>query len=77
MKDRELLRKLDLATVCACVLSRLSRVQLFTTLWTIAHSAPHSTGKNTGMGCHALFQGIFPSQGSNLHLICLLHWHVS
>ena len=26
------------------------------------------------MGCHALFQGIFPTQGSNPHLLCLLHW---
>ena len=26
------------------------------------------------MGCHALLQGIFPTQGSNLHLFCLLHW---
>ena len=24
-----------------------------------------SPGKNTGVGCHALLQGIFPSQGSN------------
>ena len=24
-----------------------------------------SPAKNTGVGCHALFQGIFPSQGSN------------
>jgi len=24
-----------------------------------------SPGKNNGMGCHALFQGIFPTQGSN------------
>ena len=24
-----------------------------------------SPGKNTGVGCHALFQGIFPSQGLN------------
>ena len=27
---------------------------------------PHSPGKNTGVGCHSLFQGIFPTQGSNL-----------
>ena len=27
-------------------------------------------GKNTGVGCHFLFQGIFVTQGSNL---CLLH----
>ena len=26
------------------------------------------------MGCHALLQGIFPTQGSNLHLLGLLHW---
>ena len=30
-------------------------------------------GKNTGEGCHSLFQGIFPAQGSNQHL---LHWQV-
>ena len=33
-------------------------------------------GKNTGVGCHFLLQGIFPTQGSNLHLLCLLHWQV-
>ena len=27
-----------------------------------------SPGKNTGVGCHALLQGIFPNQGSNLGL---------
>ena len=31
-------------------------------------------GKNTGVGCHALLQGIFPTQGMNLHLLRLLHW---
>ena len=30
-------------------------------------------GKN-GVGCHALLQGIFPTQGSNLYLLCLLLW---
>ena len=29
-----------------------------------------SPGKNTGMGCHALLQGIFPTQGSNLCFLC-------
>ena len=33
-----------------------------------------SPGKNTGVGCHALLQGIFPIQGSNPCLLCLLHW---
>ena len=35
-------------------------------------------GKNTGVGCHSLFQGIFPTQGSNLCLLLgrqiLYHW---
>ena len=30
-------------------------------------------GKNTGLGCHFLFQRIFPTQGSNLHVLSLLH----
>ena len=33
-----------------------------------------SPGKNTGVGCRAILQGIFPTQGSNPHLLCLLHW---
>ena len=38
----------------------------------IARQAPSSlelSGKNTGMGSHALLQGIFPTQGSNLGLL--------
>ena len=31
-----------------------------------------SPGKSTGVGCHALLQGIFPSQGLNRWLLCLL-----
>ena len=48
-------------------------------LWTITHQAPlswASPGKNTGVGCHDLLQGIFLTQGSNLHLLYLLHWQV-
>ena len=39
------------------------------TPWTVALQAPlsmDSTGKNTGVGCHFLLQGIFPTQGLNL-----------
>ena len=32
-----------------------------------------SPGKNTEVGCHALLQGIFLTQGSNSCLLCLLH----
>ena len=31
-------------------------------------------GKNTGVGSHFLLQGIFSTQGSNLHLQHLLRW---
>ena len=50
----------------------LSRVQLFVTLWTVAHQAPLSmefTGKNTRVGCHSLLQGIFLMQRWNLGLL--------
>ena len=33
----------------------------------------NSPGRNTGVGCHFLLQEIFPEQGLNLHLLCLLH----
>ena len=55
---------------------RFSHVRLSATLGPIAHQASRSMGfsrKNTGVGCPALPQGIFPIQGSNLHLLCLLH----
>ena len=28
------------------------------------------------MSCHAILQGIFPTQGSNPSFLCLLHWQV-
>ena len=44
-------------------------------------SSVHGTGKNTGVGCHTLLQGTFPTQGLNpglLHyrriLYHLSHW---
>ena len=36
-----------------------------------------SPGMNTGVGCHALLQEIFPTQGLNPHRLHLLHWLVS
>ena len=30
-------------------------------------------GKNIGVGCHFLLQGIFPTLGLNLHILCHLH----
>ena len=62
--------------ICA---KSLSRVWLFVTLWIIAHQllCPWDfSSKNTGMCCHFLLQGIFPTQGSNLHLLCFLYWQL-
>ena len=56
------------------VLGRFPHVWLLATLWTVAHQAPlsmDSPGRNTGVDCCALLQGIFPTQGLNLHLLSL------
>ena len=47
----------------------LSPSQLLVTLWTVTQQARDFPGKNTGVGCHCLPQGIFPTQGSNPHLL--------
>ena len=68
-------------SMCACVLSHFSRAQLFGALWTVARQAPMSMGfsrhnPHTEVGCHFLLQQSFPTQGSNLYLLCLLLWQV-
>ena len=46
-------------------------------LWPARLLCPwNSPGKNTGVGCHALLQGIFLIQGSNPRLLCRLHRYV-
>ena len=49
--------------------------QLFTIPWTIAHQVPlsmeFSRWEYCEVGCHVLLQGIFLTQGSNLHLSCV------
>ena len=60
------------ACVCVCVCT-LNQVQFFVTPFTLAHQdrllCPWDCpGKNTGVDCHFLLQGIFPTQGSNQHL---------
>ena len=62
--------------MCCAVLSHFSCVGLFGTLWIIAHQASlwDSLGKNTGVGCCPLLQGIFRAQELNLCLLCLLIW---
>ena len=56
-------------------------LELYPTLWIHGLQSARllfcpwdSPGKNTGVGCHALLQGIFPTQRLNQLLLCLLHW---
>ena len=62
-------------TFCARL---LSHVRLFATPWTTVRQAPLSMGfprqEYWCLGCRFLLQGIFPTQGSKLHL---LNWQVS
>jgi len=54
----------------------LSHVQLFGDPWLypVRLLSPWNfPSKNIGVGYHYLLQGIFPTQGLNLHLLCLLH----
>ena len=55
----------------------ISLVQLFMTPRTVARQPPLSwdfPGKNTGMDCHSILQGIFLTQGLNPRLLHHLHW---
>ena len=63
---------LILLSLRACVLCRFSQVQLFATLWTVPIRLLclwGSPGKNSGVDCHVLLQGIFPTEGLNQHLL--------
>ena len=71
---------LSLQNVCVCVRSMHAQ-----SCPTLQPHGPQSarvlcawdfSGKNTGVGSCFLLQGIFPTQGSNQRLLCLLHWQV-
>ena len=59
-----------------CCADSLSYVWLFATPWTLPGSSVYgdSLGQNTGVGCHALLQGLFPTQGSNPGLLHCRWW---
>ena len=63
----------------ACGLCHFSHVWLFATLWTVICQVSLSMGFFrqeywSGLPCPP--QGIFLTQGLNLHLLCLLHWQL-
>ena len=66
------------ANFSACTCAKL--IQLCPTLCDATECSPlgssvlgYSPDKNTGVGCHALFQGIFLTQGLNFCLLWFLH----
>ena len=67
-------RNESIHSMCVCV---LRRVRLFVSPLTVARQAPlsvESSRQEYWVGCHFLLQGILQTQGSNLHLLNLLHW---
>ena len=68
-----------LSCVCACMHANLLQSCLFQSygLQSARLLCPwDSSGMDTGVGCHALLQGIFLTQGSNPRVLCLLHWQM-
>ena len=66
-----------------CCMLSFSVMSDFVTLWTVASTPPpppdssvHVIFQARILECIAIFllQGIFPIQGSKLHLLCLQHW---
>ena len=65
--------------VCVCV---CTRTRMYTCSVTFNSLQPHGLQPTSllcpwnfhGVGCHFLLQGIFPTQGLNQQLWCLLHW---
>ena len=52
---------------CLALCDSMDSTDRFLCPWTLP-------SKNIGVGCHFLLQGIFLTQGSNPHPLCLLHW---
>ena len=61
---------------CAC--GHVQSCPALCNTWTKTLQVPLSMeffpSKNARVSCHFLLQGIFPTQGLNPHLLCLLHW---
>ena len=67
LKDLEIMR-VSVAQLCLTLCGPMD----CSPLGSSAHG--DSLGKNTGVGCHALLQGIFPTQSSILCVLRALYW---
>ena len=66
-------RSMSALAPLAAAFQQLSHVRLFAAPWTVAHQVLCAwvfLVKNTGVGCYFLLQGIFSTQGLNVHLLC-------
>ena len=73
---RKTWRKISMIYLVYLCAKSLHCVQILVTPWTGAHRVIcpwDAPGKETGVGCHSLLQGILATQLSKLHL---LHWQV-
>ena len=79
-KWSEKLSFLEIIDLCVCCMLSLSVV--FNSSRPYGQRPPrllwpwNFPGKNTGVCCHFLLQGIFLTQGLKLHFLLLLHWQV-
>ena len=74
---------LDIFSMCVCVCAPRHVHSVLSDSETPTGDSPtrllcqwHFAGQTTGVGCHFLFQGVFPPQGSNSCLLRLLHQQV-
>ena len=74
-RHRVALTYVQCVCVCVCV---CARARALSHVWSLHPRGLQparllcpwdSPGKNTGVGCHSLLQGIFPAQGQNLGLL--------
>ena len=65
--------------MCVCLVAQLCLSLCNPINCSLSGSSVHadSPGKSTGVGCHGLLQGIFPTQGLSPCLLCLLHWQAN
>ena len=67
------------AVMCVCSVAQSSLILCDPMDYSLPGFSVHgnSPGKNTGVHCHFQLQGIFPTQGLNLCLLCLLSWQAN
>ena len=68
-------KQVFLTVLCVCVLS-FDWLSMIPRDYSPPGSSVHGILQATGIGCHFLLQGIFPTQGSNLSLLYLLNRQV-